>query len=156
MIVQSKAKWQEEFKSLYKGADAQKVAEEIMGIGDAATPQQIVERARDEGAELHKCFEWRDDVAAEKYRLHQARQITHHLVIQEPEPQECEEERQPVRFFHQTVNGTGYRPTEIIYRDENAYATLLETALAELKAFQRKYGRLKELSGVFGEIDKVA
>lgn len=156
MIVQSKAKWQEEFKSLYKGADAQKVAEEIMGIGDAATPQQIVERARDEGAELHKCFEWRDDVAAEKYRLHQARQITHHLVIQEPEPQEDEEERQPVRFFHQTVNGTGYRPTEIIYRDENAYETLLETALAELKAFQRKYGRLKELSGVFGEIDKVA
>jgi hypothetical protein len=54
------------------------------------------------------------------------------------------------------VNGTGYRPTEIIYRDENAYATLLETALTELKAFQRKYGRLKELSGVFGEIDKVA
>ena len=156
MIVQSKAKWQEEFKSLYKGADAQKVAEEIMAIGDAATPQQIVEKARDEGAELHKCFEWRDDVAAEKYRLHQARQITHHLVIQEPEPQEGEEERQPVRFFHQMVNGTGYRPTEIIYRDENAYATLLETALAELKAFQRKYGRLKELSGVFGEIDKVA
>ena len=69
MLVHSKAKWLDEFKSLYKGADAQLVADEIMSIGDAATPQQIVEKARDEATELHKCFTWDDRIAAEKYRL---------------------------------------------------------------------------------------
>ena len=44
-------------QSLYKGVDPQKVAEEIMGIGESATPRQIVDRARDEKSELHKCFE---------------------------------------------------------------------------------------------------
>ena len=39
-------------------ADAQKVAEEINKIGDEVTPDQIVEAARDESTELHKCFEW--------------------------------------------------------------------------------------------------
>ena len=155
MIVQSKAKWLDEFKAMYKGIDAQTVADEITSIGDAVSPQEIVEKAKDEMTELHKCFEWDDEIAAEKYRVYEARQLVRHLVIEKPEPEEGEKEKPPVRYFLQTVNGTGYRPTEIIYRDENAYATLLETALAELKAFQRKYGRLKELDDVFEAIDRL-
>lgn len=154
MIVQSRAKWLDEFKGLYKGVDAQTVADEIMSIGEAVSPQEIVEKARDEATELHKCFEWDDEIAAEKYRVYEARQLTRHLVIEEPEPQDGEQEKPPVRFFLQTVNGTGYKPTETIYRNRDEYRDLLDTAKAELKAFQRKYSRLKELDGVFEAIDK--
>lgn len=153
MVVQSKAKWMDEFKALYKGVDAQTVAEEIMSIGEAVSPQQIVDKARDEDTELHKCFEWDDEIAAEKYRVYEARQLTHHLVIEEPEPQEGEEAKPPVKFFVQTKNGSGYKPTETIYRNLDEYHELLETAMAELKAFQRKYSRLKELHSVFEAID---
>ena len=53
-----KAEWR--IKGIYK-ADAQKVADEI---GDKkVTPQEILEKARDETSELHKCFEWDDSVA---------------------------------------------------------------------------------------------
>lgn len=53
-----RAEWR--IKGIYK-ADAQKVADEI---GDKkVTPQEILEKARDETSELHKCFEWDDSVA---------------------------------------------------------------------------------------------
>lgn len=64
------AEWK--IKGIYK-ADAQKVADEI---GEKSiTPQEVLEKARDENSELHKCFEWDNDIAAEKYRLEQARKI---------------------------------------------------------------------------------
>jgi len=47
-------------------ADAQKVYEEITAIGAAATTKQILDKARDENTELHKCFDWNDTEAAEK------------------------------------------------------------------------------------------
>lgn len=61
------------FNNLYK-ADAEKVSKEIESIPNA-TPSSILEFARNENSELHKCFEWDDTVAAEKYRLQQARNI---------------------------------------------------------------------------------
>ena len=154
-MLTRKAKWMDEFKALYKGADAQKVADEIVSIGNSATPKQIVDMARDEATELHKCFTWDDAVAAEKYRLHEARRIACHLVI-EQEPSEDGKPKEPVRFFHQAVNGTGYRPTEIIYRNIDEYQQLLDTARAELRAFQKKYSRLTELADVFGAIEALA
>ena len=42
------ATWKRGFEGLHKGTDAQKVAEEIISIGDDATPQQIVERAAEQ------------------------------------------------------------------------------------------------------------
>jgi len=64
------AEWK--IKGIYK-ADAQKIADEI---GDnKISPQELLEKARNEDSELHKCFEWDDSVAAEKYRLIQARQM---------------------------------------------------------------------------------
>lgn len=58
-------------KGLYK-ADPVKVYEEINSIGEEYTPADIVELAEDPGSELHKCFEWDDSIAADKYRLIQA------------------------------------------------------------------------------------
>ena len=43
-------------KGIFK-ADAQKVSEEIAEIGETVEPSEIVEKARDESTELHKCFE---------------------------------------------------------------------------------------------------
>lgn len=48
---------------------------EICDQMESATPQQILEKARDESTELHKCFTWDDSIAAEKYRIQEARQI---------------------------------------------------------------------------------
>ena len=139
------AKWREGF-GFYSNVDANKVAEEIQSIGNEASSQQIVDLARNESTELHKCFEWDDSVAAEKYRLVQARYVVHHLVIEE---QEVPEDRPEIRFFYKTDLSESYKPTKTIVRQEDEYKKLLSQAWAELHAFKRKYSMLEELKDIF-------
>lgn len=133
-------------------ADAQKVADEILAIGKSATTAQILDKARDEKTELHKCFDWDDAEAAEKWRMQQARHIVCNLVIKEktdaPKPE--------VRVFFKTDNESGYKPTVLIMQDKDEYQKLLARALAELNSFRAKYKSLTELDGVFDAIDQLA
>ena len=62
-------------------ANAQLVGEQILSIGESATAQQVLDKGRDDNTELHKCFEWNNDIAAEKYRLDQARSVLRNLVF---------------------------------------------------------------------------
>lgn len=134
------AEWSRIGKGLYH-ADAQKVADEIMSIGDDATPHQIVEKATDKSTELHKCFTWDNAEAADKWRLHQARHIVTCLVIhQERKPQDMLE----IRVFYKNDDG-GYKPSAHIFTQADEHAKLLQTAYAELAAFKRKYAGLQEL-----------
>ena len=140
MIVTS---WK--IQGLFK-ADAQKVSEEIAEIGEIVNPSEIVDKARDEKTELHKCFEWRDDVAAEKYRVYQARQILGNLVFEvanEPTKQE------PIRLMYKTTENEGYKSINLIMNKPDEYKALLNRAYSELQAFKNKYKMLKELQDVF-------
>lgn len=133
-------------------ADAQKVADEILAIGSSATTAQILDKARDEQTELHKCFDWDDAEAAEKWRLQQARHIVCNLVIKE----KSDTPRSEVRVFFKTDADSGYKPTVMIMQDKDEYRKLLDRALAELTSFRAKYKTLVELDGVFDAIDRVA
>lgn len=141
------AKWR---KGARFTADPELVASEIMAIGDEVSPRDVLEVARDEDTELHKCFEWDDTVAAERYRLTQAREVIRFLVIKE---EQVPVERPEVRFFYKIDTERGYEPTHIIVRDEDKYKALLEQAYAELRRFKAKYSMLEELSEIFELID---
>lgn len=142
------AKWKDGFEGFFKDVDPQTVAEEIIEIGDSATPKEILEKAKDEGTELHKCFEWDDAVAAEKHRLQQARQIVSFLVIRE---ESVPEDRPEIRMFYRVDNSHtgGYKQTRMIIQQEDEYKKLLEQAWRELKVFKTKYACIKELQEIF-------
>lgn len=148
--MQTVSIWKPGMESLFK-ADANLVANEIMSIGDSVTPAQIVEKARDEGTELHKCFDWDDTSAAEKYRICQARQVVRCLVIKRPDGQE---NKPPVRTLYKIDRSheSGYRATELIVRNQNAYDSLLQQAYGELHAFKVKYAMLTELEEIMALI----
>jgi hypothetical protein len=60
------------------GIDPQAAGEELERIrhrDGTITPPAVVDEARPEEAVLHPCFEWVDPVAAEQYRLIQARTL---------------------------------------------------------------------------------
>lgn len=149
MNAEITAAWMPGFESMFK-ADAQLVAEEIVSIGEKATPIQILDKARNPETELHKCFEWDDSIAAEKYRLSQARKVVCNLVIRET----VKEESPPIRFFYQPKNGSGYHTTQIIYKDPDKYQALLASVLRELVSIRNKHSNLAELDGVFAAIDE--
>lgn len=69
------------WKTLQFKADAEKVYQELQSIGETYTPAQIVEFARNENTELHKCFQWDDSIAAESWRKQQARMIVCSLAV---------------------------------------------------------------------------
>lgn len=152
------AKWKTGMASLHNGADADTVAREIRSIGEDVTPKQIVNYARNEDTELHKCFEWDNNIAAERYRLFQARQVVCHLVIKEPEKDETDNkstEKTEIRVFHKT-DGNGYKPAQIVFTNADEYAKLIERAKSELVWFKRKYSKLtNEFPELFHKIDSV-
>lgn len=143
-----KAKWKHGY-GFYK-ADATKVAEEIASIGDDVQAEQVLDKARSEDTELHKCFEWDDGIAGEKYRLWQARNVICMLVIEEEEPPT---DRPEIRIFHTTEKKKGYKPVQVIVKQQDEYAKLLERAWAELRAFKAKYKMLTELEEILSLID---
>ena len=147
MKVIYSAKWADGFRS---SADANKVATEISNIGEDVTPKQIVDYARDSATELHKCFDWNDESAAEKYRMWQARNVINHLVFEKTEDDTSAHE---LRMFFKTTDDGGYKPTLVIMKNEDEYKALLERAKRELRGFQQKYKSLKELQPVFEVID---
>lgn len=132
----------------YYKADAQKVAEEI-GFGKF-TPTEVLEKAKDETTELHKCFEWNDSIAAEKYRLEQAKNIIRMLVYKKEN-----KEQQVVRYYAKTETKHVYQPTKQFLVQEDEYQGLLRRALAELEAFKNKYHTLTELENIFEAMEMI-
>lgn len=140
-----KAEWK--IKGIYK-ADAQKVADEIGETN--ITPKEVLEKAKDRNSELHKCFEWDNDVAAEKYRLQQARAIIINLVYVKKDKQE-----QPVRCFQISTEKSVYQPTKQFLVQENEYQSLLARAKSELESFKRRYSMIAELETVLEAIENL-
>lgn len=135
-------------KGIFK-ADADKVYDEISGL-ESITPQNVLEKAKNKGSELHKCFEWDDSVAAEKYRLSQARQIIRYLVVTP-----VQEEATPVRVFQISSERNTYQKNSFFMVNQNEYRILLDRAKAELQAIKKRYATLSELEEVFNAIDQL-
>lgn len=134
-------------------ADANKVGKELSSLGPH-TPQMVVEYAKNPETELHKCFDWDVEVAANKWWIQQARHIESALVY-EPRTQNDT----PIRIFSRDKEENVYKKTTEFFKNEQKHQLLLNTAMEELIKFKNKYqslAELVELEDVFKEIDKLA
>lgn len=130
--------------------DAQVAGEELDRIyqeNGKLEPSKIVEESRLETAPLHKCFEWNDEVAAEKYRENQAQTIIRMIttVVETDNKKPVE-----VRAFVSTEND--YEPITVVLNSEDKKMALLDDAKRELKMFINKYETLSELCGIISAI----
>lgn len=150
-MAQTIIKWS--VTGLFK-ADANKCYEEIRQIGDEVKPEQVLNKAKDENSELHKCFDWNDSSAAEKFRLIQARDVIRHLIVIKRDEYE---EKEPVQFRvmmkNERTQDSGYKQTIVMVKDEDEYRKLLEQAYAELHSFKQKYSCLSELAEILALIE---
>lgn len=113
------------------------------------TAQELVNESRPENAPLHDEFEWRDEVAGELWRVHQARNIINSIVT-------INEKQEPQRvFFNIEASEPEYYSINTILRSAEKTESLLNTALKEAEAFRRKYKTLKELAEVNQAIENV-
>lgn len=147
MKIKVEAAWKEGYHG--KG-NPQLCAEEIMSIGDDVSAEQIVEFARNPESELHKSFTWDNDIAAEKWRVHEARQVLCNLVIKKTDGKK--QEREEIRLFHNIESGH-YKLISVIIQNEDEYQSLLRQCREALQTLKRKYSSLSEYQDIWDLIN---
>ena len=134
--------------------DAQTAGEALEAIYSkygAITPENVLNDSREEGTPLHKCFEWDDKIASEKYRLSQAGKIIRAVVIVHKTPHE---DREPVRYYVHCRAAHEYHPMNIVLENKDMRAEMLENAKRDFENFRRKYSVLTSLTGFFAAADE--
>lgn len=129
------------WKTIGFSADAQKVGEELESIKDV-TNKDVLEYAENNvDSELHKCFEWDDTIASEKYRLIQATRIISSIsfVIQE-EPKKTQKIYYSIKTEEKDVSK--FKNIKDILEDDKEYYALCNKAKQELENCKSKYDDL--------------
>lgn len=139
-----------------RSIDAQVVGEMCEELSNTIglTPKTLLNANREKDTPLYDYFEWRDDVAAEKYREVQARHIINSIVVIE------EKEKPEIKAYHSVViqESREFKHVDTVCKSVDLTQQMLENAKKELFAFQIKYNALKdyvELSAVFTSIDNL-
>ena len=147
-------------KGLYK-ADAQKVFDEITSIGEEVTPQEVVDYARDEDTELHKCFEWKDRIAAEKYRLSQARSVMQNIitVVTYKDDEDADRNVRVRAIVSTNKYETKYETITRSIENPESFARLQAAMLRDIQIFKQRYQNYASLRSeyidLFAAIDEV-
>lgn len=110
--------------------------------GGALKPKAVLESARNNRHPLHKHFEWDDALAAESYRLDQAREL---IRVVRVEDDDAPEGFAPA--FHSITDrdGTAYRTNEEVKNSADLQMIVLRQAQRDLDAFTDRYRELKDI-----------
>lgn len=131
--------------------------EEFGGVGVST----IVQDAKREDSPLHDYFEWDDQVAAQEYRVEQARYLIRHINVVVKKPNGEEEE---VRAFHSVTakvispavneKGVNFVSLQSALSDEEWRQEIVGKAFKELESWRRRYATYKELAKAVEVVDK--
>lgn len=156
MNIKTGYQWKND-KCCYKATadEAAGAFEEIRQNSGKLTPELVVDYARPKESVLHNDFEWRDEVAAEKYRQGQARHMIGAIRITSDDTQE------PVRAY---VNVTvvapdkppvrSYMPMKEVLEHPDLHSQMMADAFRDAQSFKQKYNTLERLKPVMDAIDK--
>ena len=114
--------------------------------------RDLVEQSREPTAPLHPAFEWNNEVAAEAYRVEQAKYMIRSIeVVVRDEP-----EAKPVRAFVSVKRDEDRSYTSVSHAmsDADLRKQVLQNALRELEAWRNRYAELVELANVFAAIEE--
>ena len=108
----------------------------------------LVDVSRPEDAPLHQEFEWDNDVAAERWRQHQGRNLINALVMI-PDDEEQNENINEVRVFFKvdSINREQYESTRVLIQTQGGKDALRDMARKELAQYRNKYLTILQWAG---------
>lgn len=144
------------WKSVGFSANAQRVGEELEKISDISNISVLEYAKENTNSELHKCFEWDDSIASEKYRLIQASQVISSIsfIIQE-EPLKKQKAYYSIKTEEKDIRT--FKNIKDILENDEEYKALCEKAKRELENCKNNYNDLikkKDLKEIIFEIYK--
>jgi hypothetical protein len=114
---------------------------------------RVLEAAKAKRSPLHKHFTWDNNIAAEKYRLREARNLIGAITFIIADGEETDP--LPMRYFvnlpmqnEEGENVNLYVTMPVVHRNPDLEAEMLRIAARELGNLRDKYGRLKRLSEI--------
>ena len=119
-------------------------------------PRRIVDFARNPKTAMHSHFTWDDGVAAEKWRLEEARTLVRVYVTDYGTTNKTVLARTWVSLTSDQKNGEGYRELVAVMSDADMREQLLQDALRDCETFRKKYELLTELAPLFTEMEKIS
>jgi hypothetical protein len=118
--------------------------------------EDVVAFARAENTALHAKFQWDDTLAAEQYRLWQAREIIRcHVLVLDRGEDKVTTRAYVSLMGDRTEDGGGYRTMVDVMTDRSLRKKLLAQALADAERWQQKYQLLAELTPVFRQLARL-
>jgi len=154
------------WKTMHYPVDPQVVGEyleEMAGDAGSVKPEQVVRDAERKESPLHPIFDWNNDSAAHKYRLHQARVMLGNLErvtirVTEEGTEETEHirafvnVRSPIADSEDVKTDSSYMKIDVAMQDHRDY--IIQRAKSELESFRRKYNELRNYDKKFGRLFK--
>jgi hypothetical protein len=127
----------------------------LMEAHGRLTPQLVVDAARPDDAPLHSRFEWNDEIAGERYRLDQAREIIRSVRVVYRDAT-TEERARSYRMFSSamTEEGRAYLPTQAMLEDPFQRRLLIQTMRRDMAALHEKFQHLAEWAELLDEYRK--
>ena len=130
-------------------ADANKVGKELENINlkEKLTREVVLKYAKNKESELHKCFEWDDSVASEKYRLFQASCILSSIsiVIDDAKPKR-KTTRMYVNIKNTIQNEREYKSIVEVLENDEEYKQLVGKAEQDFLSYKQKYEELIQIN----------
>jgi hypothetical protein len=121
--------------------------EQLKTTHSTLTADIVVSDARNSDSPLHDGFEWDNTIAAEQYRLQQARYILRSVVVKDM-PGHADEEIRAFVVIKNENSDNSYVPTQIALSDDEMRQKVLMQAHRDLEALERKYNDLSELAEI--------
>jgi len=137
------------------GEELERIAKKHGGKLDSLSPHIVLAEAKKPSSTLHAMFDWNDEAAAIKHRLHEARKLLGSIrVVYTSEP-----DMAPRNVFVSIKSMRGsdsesYVPMARVLNDSDLRHEAIMQALSEAESWQRRYEHLVELSQVFKAIDR--
>lgn len=115
-------------------------------------PATVVEESRPNDAPLHPVFEWRDKIAAQKYREDQARNVIRSVVVIRPTEEHAEVTvRAYVNITTGDGNGRVYESTEVAVSQPDIMAGVIAKMQSHIAGAQRSLDELLEMASRSGD-----
>lgn len=124
------------------GVDADVAGLELERIHEkhgALKPKAVVDESRPDDAPLHPVFEWNDEIAAEEWRVHTARNLIRsvHVIKENSEPA-------PVYVNVQNANkDREYQPIDVVVQKVDLYAAAIYEAQCRINAAKKSLDDLE-------------
>lgn len=116
-------------------------------------PKAVVEAAEAPTSPLHHFFTWDDNLAAEKWRLWEARDLIASFTVYSEEVNT--DVRVLVNLPEDRKHGEGYRWTTEVMARPDLREQYVEAALADLNRVRTKYQHVERLNKAWDVIDEV-